>query len=749
MLENLKLKIEKILDKKLKKYKIFYINNKINKNKFYCLSMFPYPSGKLHIGHIRNYTISDIISRYKRQKNYYVFNPIGWDSFGTPAENAARLKNINPDLWTEDNINTMKCQLKELNFCFNWDKEIKTSSVDYYKWEQLFIIKLYKSNLVYKKKAYINWDPVEKTVLSNEQVINGVGWRSNALIERKKIDQWYIKITSYANDLLNDINNLIGWPIKVKEMQKNWIKKLVGYEIILNIKNIKINFKIFLNNLSDFYNLNNIIFFDEHEIIDILKKKKYISVYFLLNPITKKNILINFENQNILNKNNQYELLFLNKINNSNKRYFNSIKKKFLEYFIYRILKKKIFIKIKEFFNIKDWCISRQRYWGTPIPIIHCKNCGFIEDRKKNLPIILPKINKKILNTVSLKNINSFLTTKCYKCNKKCDREKDVFDTFLQSSWYYIKYFFNKYSVNSNYLNVWLPVNQYIGGIEHANLHLIYARFFHKIMYDFKIVKSIEPFDYLLTQGMVLLNGSKMSKSKGNIIDQEKLIKKYGIDALKMFIIFSAPPDQSFEWKENGIVGCKRFLDKLLKFSINIKCISNNILYKLSKIKNNELINEFNDILNKINYNINKKNLFNNVIALTMKLYKKISNIKNINKDNYILLTKILENLIIILSPIAPQITHFIWSYILNKSTYIINEKFPSLILGSNDINKKKFIIQLNGKFKEMLIINNVDSSLNLENIILNNLIKKNFLLNKNIKKIINIKEKIFNIITE
>ncbi len=756
--------IESIVQKFWSKKKIFDIKNVTLKKKYYCLSMFPYPSGKLHIGHIRNYTIGDIISRYKRLNNYYVLNPIGWDSFGMPAENAAYYHKILPKEWVNKNIKCMKKQLKRLGFSFAWDRELVTSNSNYYKWEQLLFIKLYNSGLVYKKKTFVNWDPIDKTVLANEQVINGRGWRSRAKIERKKISQWYLKITKYSNRLLNDLAKLSGWPEKVKNMQKNWIKKKNGYEVIFNLHNSKYKIKIFLEKLELLHKILFITISDEHDFVDKIKEDKNFNINKIIkikNPISKVNILtyiknntrekricevnfLNTDSHKLIKKNIKIPISKLSNI-------FNNVNKKYLNLFFFRFLKKKNTIKIKKEFSLKDWCISRQRYWGAPIPIIYCDKCGIITEKIERLPVVLPDIRNKYEN-ISLLNVKDFVATICPLCNSKAKRELDTFDTFFESSWYYIKYISHKSSIKSNDLNFWLPVDQYIGGIEHATLHLIYARFFHKLFNDFNIVKSEEPFVNLLTQGMVLKSGTKMSKSKGNIIDQELLIKQYGADALRLFITFVAPPKQSFEWNENGIQGCKKFLNKIWKITHKFKNINihNRINCKILNFENKHLkiINSFNDILEKIILIFEKNHSFNVVVALLMTLLNLLNKLDLNEKIFQIIAKKILESLLIILSPISPHITHFLWSNILNKKTLIINENFPSKIENKKNKNDTfKLIIQINSKFKLIANINKTKKKDEIIKIVTQYDCIKKILFEKTIKNIIYKKFKIINII--
>lgn len=734
------LKIERYIQHFWKVNSLFRLNNMEQSNKYYCLSMFPYPSGKLHIGHIRNYTIGDIISGYKRLQGFNVLNPIGWDSFGLPAENAAYKNNISPDLWTYNNIRLMRKQLKKLGFSFNWEREVTTSKVDYYKWEQLFFIKMFKSGLVYKKKSYVNWDPLDKTVLANEQVIDGKGWRSNVIVERKKISQWYFRLTEYADDLFCDLDLLLEWPSKVIDMQKKWINKRIGYNV--NIKSLKINFLFvfFFDYVKNLFFLDKIDLSKEHVLLDYFYKRLY-----LINPITFKKVNIYFVDLSNDNSNNVYRLNFKNKIYSNNYEIlFKNLKKKIFKHVIFRLVYLSNNISKCYKFSLKDWCISRQRYWGAPIPVIYCKFCGVLTEQR--LPVLLPKI-RNTYKDLSLSKINDFFLTTCYKCKSAAFRETDTFDTFIESSWYYIRYVCDVLNIKT--LKLWLPVDQYIGGIEHATMHLIYSRFFHKVMFDFCIVDSREPFSRLLTQGMVLMYGSKMSKSKGNIIDQDKLIFRYGADTLRLFIIFSAPPEQSFEWDENGIKGCKKFLDHVwnIAFSFeNVNFILENEELAFSDI-NLDLIKQFNILLDKIYFNLFTLKSFNVVVSLLMIILKIIIKFNVVNKSDFIIKKNMYESLLILLSPITPHITNYIWTFLLKKDRFIFLQTLP-IKFSYDCLNEDKFnlIVNINNKFKKVIHLSkNLDDKEIIDKALSDDYIKS--LCSSKIKNILYKKFKMINII--
>lgn len=734
--------VEKFIHNYWKVNRVFISDKKQLVNNFFSLCMFPYPSGKLHVGHIRNYTLGDIVSSYNRLQGLNVLNPIGWDSFGMPAENAAYKNCTSPFLWTFKNILTMKKQLKRLGFSFDWFKEIATSDPNYYKWEQLLFIKLYNSGLVYKKEGFVNWDPVDKTVLANEQVVNGRGWRSNCLVEKIKIEQWYVKISIYADDLLSDLDKLINWPPKVKEMQKNWIGKDFNYSILFLIDKLLLSFNLFFKDIYSLSKLSQITFFKNHFLFTILLKKSFLTV---LNPLTNfpiKLVLVDKFNEN------DYFLEFLTIFE---RNFVKFIKKNVIDFVFKLFLFFKRKINISKLFRIQDWCISRQRYWGCPIPIIYCNLCGILCEDENNLPVLLPLVDEKNFNTFFLKNSFSFSKVECPKCFSISYRESDTFDTFFESSWYYLRYICPKI-FDSSYLNKWLPVNYYIGGIEHATMHLIYARFFHKILKDFNIVESVEPFDTLLTQGMVLMDGLKVSKSKGNIPDQDFLINVYGADALRMFIIFSAPADHSFEWNSNGINGCKKFLDKIWNYSFFIVDFKNDNKNFLENFKFSEdillLIKKVNILIEDIRNVILKTFSYNLIVSNLMQIFKLISFKDCYDKNIFYLFYCFFKKLLIFLYPICPHISTFIWNYVLFENINIESSKLPvkffNVYLKNDGIFLKLFI---DNKFKkniyldELLLIKNVDSLIKLNDI-------SYFLDGRKIKNVIYKEGKLINIIT-
>ena len=587
------------------------------REKFYCLSMFPYPSGKLHMGHVRNYTIGDVISRYKKMQGFNVFQPMGWDAFGLPAENAAISNKVSPAEWTKQNIEYMKGQLNSLGLGYDWSKELRTCDSDYYKWEQLLFKKFYDKGLVYKKKSMVNWDPVDETVLANEQVIDGKGWRSGAQVEIKEIDQWFIKITDYADELLESLDEL-DWPENVKTMQRNWIGKSEGAHIDFKLENSNEKLTIFSTRPDTIFGASFLAISPQHKLaIDLAKENIEISNFLekckevkaaeadmakaeklgiptgldAIHPLTGKKIPIWIGNFVLLDYGtgvvmgvpahdqrdfefaSKYNLVITQVINKENTELpclekgilFDSNKYDGMhsEEAITSIIKD---LQSKELgeglvqFRLRDWGISRQRYWGCPIPVVYKDGEASVVEESE-LPVKLPELPEGS-GPIPLSQNEAFINSKDgYK------RETDTFDTFMDSSWYYARFpsADNDKDVLDENSRYWLPVDLYIGGIEHAILHLLYSRFFHKALRDLDMVDGDEPFKKLLTQGMVLKDGAKMSKSKGNTVDPQAYIDKYGADTVRLYMMFTSPPEQSLEWSESSVEGSFRFLKKLWK----------------------------------------------------------------------------------------------------------------------------------------------------------------------------------------
>ena len=615
--------VEKEAQEFWEKNQVFSVTEDPNKEKFYCLSMFPYPSGSAHMGHVRNYTLGDAISRFQRLLGKNVLQPMGWDAFGLPAENAAIKNKVQPSDWTSLNIEKMRSQLKKMGFAYDWKRELATCDPEYYKWEQWFFIEMLKKGLAYQDEADVNWDPVEETVLANEQVEDGKGWRSGAPIERRKLKQWFLKITDYAEEIFDETDSLEGWPEQVKAMQKNWIGKSVGMEFIFNFQKGETPISVFTTRPDTIMGVTFLAISGDHPIaLNLEKENKGIKNFLkkinsirlseadiakqeklgidtglkATHPFLKEDIPIWIANF-VLSGYGSGALMGVpahdERDNDFAKKYSLPIKQVIKESAGHKIedgaiVEKNILINSGEFnslnfdeafekidkkakelkcgqkqtnYRLRDWGVSRQRYWGAPIPVV-LNSKGEIEEAK-DIPVLLPTKVKFSGVKSPLSQMEEF--TKVSYHDEEFARETDTFDTFFESSWYYAR--FASFDSNNGMLDerakYWLPVDQYIGGIEHAVLHLLYSRFFYRCLRDLDLVEGSEPFLNLLCQGMVLKDGSKMSKSKDNIVDPNEVIEEYGADTLRLFVMFVAPPDQSFEWSDEGVRGSYRFLNRI------------------------------------------------------------------------------------------------------------------------------------------------------------------------------------------
>ena len=776
------------------------------KNKYYCLSMFPYPSGKLHIGHVRNYTIGDVISRSQRMLGKSVFQPMGWDAFGLPAENAAIANKVHPSEWTKKNINHMREQLKRLGYSYDWDNEISTANPEYYKWEQWFFIKLLEKNLVYKKKSEVNWDPIDKTVLANEQVVDGRGWRSGAIVERKEIPQWFLKITEYSDELLEGLEDLNSWPTSVKMMQKNWIGKSEGALVKFKISNSNDLLEVYTTRVDTIFGVSFLAISPNHNILKSQKKSNPILARFIdkcnslklseetvssiekegvdtgltaINPLdgsvvpiwTANYVLSDYGTGCVMCvpghdiRDNEfavkYNLPVIKVINPESSKLvhkeiftgegtlINSGKYTDLESHLAKKNILKDLVKIdagisKINYRLRDWGISRQRYWGCPIPVFYHEDGTVYPVPEDDLPIKLPDDIDFSQDGNPLENHPTWKHIKCPYTGKKAIRETDTFDTFFESSWYYLRFLspgFKDGLVDKS-KNNWLPVDQYIGGIEHAILHLLYARFFHKLMRDIGIIDSSEPFLSLLSQGMVLQNGIKMSKSKGNTIDPDDIINKYGADTVRLFIMFSAPPEQSLEWSDTGIEGSHKFLKRL--WSLSFKVIDNNDSSNIDLQKSSNMRTKIHKTIKKFTHDVFDRNSFNTAIASSMELLNDMIKY-NLSKnfDNKVLLEGI-ESVIKMLSPITPHICQELWNN-LDKNSSLIDEPWPKVDNDALVESKKEIIVQINGKLRGKVIIETDQNKEEVNSIVILDEKLNSYLKDNDIKKIIYVKNKLIN----
>ncbi|RDI42831.1 leucine--tRNA ligase [Aquicella lusitana] len=800
----------------------------VNREKFYCLSMMPYPSGSLHMGHVRNYTIGDVIARYQYMLGKNVLQPMSWDAFGLPAENAAIKHNIPPAKWTRQNIDHIRSQMMQMGFAYDWSREITTCDPEYYHWEQWFFLRLYKKGLAYKKNAEVNWDPVDQTVLANEQVVNGRGWRSGALVERREIPQWFLKITDYAEELLNDLDKLEHWPHQVKTMQRNWIGRSEGVEITFKVHDHH-PITVFTTRPDTLFGVTYLAVAPQHPLakqlaednpalhqfieecrniklaeadIATMEKRGMPLGIHAQHPITGQAIPIWVANFVVM----EYGSGALMAVPAHDQRDFEFAQKYHLpikqvivpETGIHWDFTRGAYTEMGELmdsaeftgmsskqafdaiaahleslhagqrkinYRLRDWGVSRQRYWGAPIPIINCPKCGPVPVPDRDLPVILPEEVQFTGVSSPLKSMPSFYETTCPVCQGPAERETDTFDTFMESSWYYARLACKKQhkAMLDGRANYWLPVDQYVGGIEHAVLHLLYARFFHKLMRDEGLLNSDEPFARLLSQGMVLNKGVKMSKSKGNVVDPQTLIERYGADTVRLFIIFAAPPEQSLEWSDSGVEGAHRFLKRLWAFAYENKTI----VQKQNRLPKSNLLGTSNwenadpnqidifrqiyEILEQAKFDYERQQ-FNTVVSGCMKilnLLMKVSESHRIDAVDIreIVLHKGLSILLRLLAPITPHIAHQLWQDLQYEGA-ILDAEWPKSSPIVFKVDTIELVVQVNGKLRSRVRIPTNADQQAIETTIKDDSKVQQAIGGKPIKKIITVPGKLVNVVT-
>ncbi|KXJ54531.1 MAG: leucine--tRNA ligase [Colwellia sp. Phe_37] len=830
------------------------------KEKFYCLAMFPYPSGRLHMGHVRNYSLGDVISRYQRMQGKNVMQPMGWDAFGLPAENAAIKNNSAPAKWTYENIDYMRTQLKSLGFGYDWSRELATCKKDYYRWEQWFFTQLYEKGLVYKKNATVNWDPVDQTVLANEQVIDGRGWRSGALVERKEIPQWFIKITDYAEELINDLDELTGWPEQVKTMQRNWIGRSEGVEMTFQVADSTESFDIYTTRPDTLMGVTYVALAAQHPLalaaaennpalaafIQACKTNKsteadmatmekegvdtglkaihpisgelvpvwaanfvlmdygsgavmsvpghdqrdweFATKYGLeikqviagnendditLAAITEKNVLVNSGEFDGLNFDDAFKAIS-DKLVSENKG------------------------KITVNYRLRDWGVSRQRYWGTPIPMMHLANGESVPVPADQLPVELPE--DVVMDGVTSPIKDNPEWAKTTYNGEEAFRETDTFDTFMESSWYYARYCSpndDTQMLDPAKANYWLPVDQYIGGIEHAILHLLYARFFHKLLRDVGLVESNEPFKSLLCQGMVLadtyyreadnggqdwiaptdvevernekgqvtkaiskLDGqpvisagmSKMSKSKNNGIDPQEVIELYGADTVRLFIMFTSPPEQTLEWSDSGVEGAHRFLKRVWKLVYDFTQVTEiskdapSIAGLTLNSAQKTLRRELHKTIAKVSDDIGRRNTFNTAIAAIMELMNHLTKASIDSVEDRVVMHEAIRALVLMLTPIVPHLSHHLWN-LIGDGKPVENTAWPVVDQSALVEDEKLIIVQVNGKLRAKITVSADASKEAVEEIGFNDVNVSKFIDGKTVRKVIYVPGKLLNIV--
>ena len=813
--------IEKKWQNKWEETNAFKVVEDKDKEKYYVLEMFPYPSGKLHMGHVRNYSIGDVLARFKKMKGYNVLHPMGWDSFGLPAENAAIKHDVEPSVWTWDNIDEMRKQLKELGLSYDWDREVATCHPDYYKWMQWIFIQFYKKGLAYKKENPVNWCPSCQTVLANEQVVDGKCERCGSLVGKKELSQWYFKITDYAERLLSNLEELPGWPNKVKLMQKNWIGKSVGAEVTFEIEGFDKGLDIFTTRADTLYGVTYMVLAPEHPYVkELVAGSEYeapVAAYldkvqhmsdiertsttnektgeftgrYCINPLNGKKVPIFISDYVLMDygtgaimavpAHDQRDFEFAKKFNleiipvvepNDPEIDINDLKEAFVaegkminsEMFT-GMDNKEAIAKIIEYleengigrkttnYKLRDWLISRQRYWGTPIPMIYCDSCGWVPEKEENLPVMLPTdVEFTGKGESPLATSKTFRDTVCPVCGKPAKRELDTMDTFLDSSWYFLRYCDaeNKDApFDKEKIDYWMNVDQYIGGVEHAILHLMYARLFQMALYDLGLVSTEEPFKNLLTQGMVIKDGAKMSKSLGNVVSPAEIIEKYGADTARLFILFAAPPERELDWSDKGVEGSYRFINRVYRmvydFSQKYKDVPET--YEIKNEADKSMAYWMNYAIKKVSDDIGERFNFNTAISTIMEMVNEMYRYKE-GQVNEGLYGAAVRNLVIMLAPFVPHVTEEIWEH-LGYGGSVHDQPWPDYDEKALVKDTVEIVVQINGKIKEKINIAGDSSREEMEKIAVENDKIKALTEGKNIVKIIAVPNKLINIVVK
>ncbi len=821
----------------------FRVSEDATREKFYCLAMFPYPSGRLHMGHVRNYTIGDVIARYQRMRGRNVLQPMGWDAFGLPAENAALQNKVPPARWTYANIDYMRGQLRRLGFAYDWSRELATCKPDYYRWEQWLFTKLFAKGLVYKRTAPVNWCPKDLTVLANEQVIEGRCWRCDTIVERKEIPQWFMKITNYADELLEDLNGLDGWPEAVRTMQRNWIGRSEGVELEFLLDSplspagrgaegerasVRESLTVYTTRPDTLMGVTYVAVAAEHPlaqcaavtndklaafiaeckhtetaeaVLETMEKKGVDTGLKALHPITGEPVPIWVANFVLMGygsgavmavpAHDQRDWEFAKKYRLGIKQVIHPADGSAVDTGTAAFVETGVLEDSGQFtglssahafaaiaahleaqnqgrrqvhYRLRDWGVSRQRYWGAPIPIINCPACGEVPVPEDQLPVVLPEdVDFEGVGS-PIKKLPAFYQTSCPTCGGPAERETDTFDTFMESSWYYARFACpdSDAAMLDRRANYWLPVDQYIGGIEHAILHLLYARFFHKLMRDVGLVSSDEPFKRLLTQGMVLKDGSKMSKSKGNTVDPQQLIEQYGADTVRVFIMFASPPEMSLEWSDSGVEGAHRFLKRLWAYVFDLRDVimpgirvlsTGSIDMTQAQPAQRTLRRELHELLKQAENDFGRYQ-FNTVVAACMKivnaLYDAVPAVKSGSgtqrRVDEALVAEAVSILLRLLAPIAPHITHHLWRE-LGYAGDILDAAWPQVDEAALVRDSIDLVVQVNGKLRGRVSVPAGSDKAVQESAALADAAVQRFIAGQAVKKVVVVPGKLVNIV--
>ncbi|MEW6410177.1 MAG: leucine--tRNA ligase [Nitrospirota bacterium] len=836
---------------------LFRVTEDPSRPKYYCLEMFPYPSGKIHMGHVRNYVIGDVIARYKKMKGYNVLHPMGWDSFGLPAENAAIKHGTHPAKWTLENIEYMKRQLMAMGLSYDWDREVNTCDPEYYKWNQWLFLKIYEKGLAYKKKSSVNWCISCETVLANEQVIDGRCWRCDTEVTEKELEQWFLRIEAYADELLSFCDRLHGWPERVITMQKNWIGESRGVEIDFPVERMDEKIRVFTTRQDTIFGATFVTLAPEHPILEkivdssqwtvvsdfiekIKRQNRFIRTdissekegvftgSYAINPFTNEKIPIWVANFVLM----EYGTGAIMCVPTHDQRDFEFAEKYGLPIRVVIVPEKSsefgdfvelsrdvrssekfkisnsqlithnseliteayegegLMVNSEEFsglmsvegreriaefaeakgigrravnYRLRDWGISRQRYWGTPIPIVYCGNCGIVPVPERDLPVLLPMdVNISGRGGSPLNGLRDFVNTICPECGGAARRETDTMDTFVDSSWYFIAYCFGKGNIDLNSalstqhsaLSYWMPVDQYIGGIEHAVLHLLYARFFTKMMRDLGIVRNDEPFESLLTQGMVIKDGAKMSKSKGNVVDPEELLNKYGADTSRLFSLFAAPPEKDLDWSDEGVEGAYRFLNRvwmMVNKSSEFRVQSSELDTEGLNAEEKALLRKVHHTIRKVTLDIEREFHFNTAIAALMELSNEIGDFMfrtrvSESTQQDAILRYAVEMLILMLSPFSPHIAEELWELMGNKQ-FVAEMRWPVWDEGLIRDEYVTVVIQVNGRLRDKINMPAGSTEEVLKEAALKSEKVRQFTGDKVIKNVIVVRDRLVNIV--
>ena len=789
----------------------FAVKRDDTREKFYCLAMFPYPSGKLHMGHVRNYTIADVIARYQRMQGKNVLQPMGWDAFGLPAENAAIQHQVPPAQWTHQNIADMRTQLARLGFAYDWDRELATCAPEYYRWEQWFFTQLMQRGLAYKKEADVNWCENDQTVLANEQVVDGKCWRCDNPVERKAINQWFIKITAYAQELLDDLDKLTEWPEQVRTMQRNWIGRSEGATIRFPFAEDHI--EVYTTRPDTLMGATYLALAPQHPVVQAAAAQNPALATFCdeigaikvaeadmatmeklgmdtglraTHPITGAAMPIWVANFVLMGYGSgavmsvpahdqrdwefaqKYSLPIVQVVADVPDHPSDLATGAYLERgplmqsgafdgldfdaafdAIIEELERRQLGQKSVNFRLRDWGVSRQRYWGAPIPVINCEACGAVPVPEEQLPVILPTDVAFEGVGSPIKEMPSFFDTQCPQCGASARRETDTFDTFMESSWYYARYasVHNPHAMLDGEADYWLEVDQYVGGIEHAILHLLYARFFHKLMRDAGLVSSDEPFKRLLTQGMVLKDGAKMSKSRGNTVDPQALIDRYGADTVRLFSMFAAPPEQSLEWSDSGVEGAHRFIKRLWRLVHDFGSAEKLSLPTTLTLEQKNLRRKTHETIAKVSDDYGRRQTFNTAVAAIMELCNELGRHPSENSTDRAIISEGLHAVLQMLWPITPHITEHLWQQLTGQA--FVESLWPVVDDNALDRDELEIVVQVNGKVRGKVMVPTSADNAAIEALAMEQDNVKRFLADKTVRKVIVVPQKLVNIVAQ